>query len=323
MKGIEIKKAVLLFVFTALIGTVLSAQTRNEVVEAYNEGAKLAPTDVPGAIAAFEKVISLSDKVGETAADLKQKAVQILPGLYMKQASAKISEKKPGPEVVQAAKASAAAAEKYGTDAQKDNAQKLLVQAYNQLATSYFTQKDYEKATATFDSVLAINPDYLTAIYNKALIYRTQNNQEKYGETIDLYLSKLGPNDAERGKQASQAALEFYRAAGSQANQKENLDEALRLLSKAEKYGQDKDLNYYFADVYNKQKNYDKALEYAKKGLDMETGAADAKAKFFYQMAVAQAAKGQTAEACESFKNAMYGPFAEASKAQRTNLKCQ
>jgi hypothetical protein len=38
---------------------------------------------------------------------------------------------------------------------------------------------------------------------------------------------------------------------------------------------------------------------------------------------MAQAGKGQTAEACESFKNSMYGPFAEPSKAQRTNLKCK
>jgi hypothetical protein len=55
----------------------------------------------------------------------------------------------------------------------------------------------------------------------------------------------------------------------------------------------------------------------------METGAAEAKAKFYYQLAVAQAGKGQTAEACASFKNAVYGPFAEPAKAQMKNLKCQ
>lgn len=323
MKRNEIKKTTLFLILAVTFTLTASAQTRNEVVEAYNQGAKLAQSDVPGSIAAFEKVITLSDQVGETAADLKQKAVQILPGLYMKQASDKINQKKAGPEVVKAAKDAANAAEKYGTDAQKDNAQKLLVSSYNQLATAYFSQKDYDNAIATFDSILALNPDYLTAVYNKALIYRAQSNFEKYEETIDTYLGKLGPNDAERRKQASQTALEFFRAAGSQANQKDNLDEALNLLTKAEKYGQDKDLNYYFADVYNKQKNYDKGIEYAQKGLELETGDAEARAKYYYQLAVAQAAKGQTAEACESFRNAMYGPFAEASKAQRTNLKCE
>jgi hypothetical protein len=95
------------------------------------------------------------------------------------------------------------------------------------------------------------------------------------------------------------------------------------LLNKAAKYGDDKDLFYFFSDVNNKKGNFDSGAEYAQKGLDMETGNAEAKAKFFYQLAVAQVGKGQTAEACASFKNALYGPFAEASRAQRTNLKCE
>jgi len=95
------------------------------------------------------------------------------------------------------------------------------------------------------------------------------------------------------------------------------------MLNKAAKYGDDKDLFYYFADVYNKQKNYDKGIESAQKGLALETGADDAKAKFYFQLALAQAGKGQTAEACASFKSAMFGPFAEPSKVQSTNLKCK
>jgi len=124
-------------------------------------------------------------------------------------------------------------------------------------------------------------------------------------------------------KQASTMALEYFRAAGSQANQANNLDEALSLLNKAAKYGDDKDLFYYFADVYNKQKNFDSGAEYARKGLAMETGAPEAKAKFYFQLGLAQAGKGQNAEACASFKNSMFGAFAAPSKAQRTNLKCQ
>ena len=57
--------------------------------------------------------------------------------------------------------------------------------------------------------------------------------------------------------------------------------------------------------------------------MDLETGDAEAKAKFYFQLALAQKGKGQTAEACASFKSAMFGAFAEASKAERTNLKCQ
>jgi tetratricopeptide (TPR) repeat protein len=313
-----------ILVVSAIACTSLHAQERNDVITSYNEGARLMQTDVPAAIKAFENVIALSDKVGESAADLRQKAVQVLPGLYSKVALAAINEKKPAQEIMKAAKAASAIAEKYGTATHKENAGKIMVQAYNTLANSYFSKDDYANALLTFDSLLLINPGYVNAIYNKALIYMRQNNAGTFEETIDLFIEKLkGGNDTTRIKQASTLALEYFRSAGSKANQANNPDEALTMLNKAAKYGNDKDLFYYFADVYNKQKNFDSGAEYAQKGLSLEKGEAEAKAKFFYQLAVAQAGKGQTAEACASFKNALYGPFADASKAQRTNLKCK
>jgi len=317
------KTAGILIIFV-LTGTCINAQDRNDVIKSYNEGAKAMQTDPKAAIAAFENVITLSDKVGETAADLKQKAVQVLPGLYVKVANAAITEKKPATEIIKAAKTAAAVAEKYGNEAGKGNAEKLLVQGYYTMGTGFFTQKDYDNALKAFDSLLVINPGYSAAIYNKALIFRSQNNAASFEETIDSFLGKLDTlKEAEKVKQASTLALEYFRAAGSQANQSNNLDEALGLLNKAAKYGDDKDLFYYFADVYNKQKNFDKGAESAQKGLALETGTAEAKAKFYFQLGLAQAGKGQTADACASFKNAMFGPFAGPSKAERTNLKCQ
>ncbi len=318
------KKIAGILVIAAAISSTLKAQERNDVIQAYNEGAKATQTDTQAAIQAFEKVVTLSDKVGESANDLKQKAIQVLPGLYFKVANDKLKEKKPAQEIIKSAKTAAAVAEKYGNATVKENAGKVIVQGYNLLATDFFTRKDYEKALLTFDSLLTINPGFINAIYNKALIYRSQNNSNAFEETIDSFLGKLeSGKDDERAKQASALALEYFRAAGSKANQAGNLDEALALLNKAAKYGDDKDLFYYFADVYNKQKNFDSGAEYAQKGLALETGNDEAKAKFYYQLAVAQAGKGQTAEACASFKNASYGVFAEASKAQRKNLKCQ
>jgi tetratricopeptide (TPR) repeat protein len=118
-------------------------------------------------------------------------------------------------------------------------------------------------------------------------------------------------------------ALEYFRAAGSKASQANNLPDALSLLNRAAKYGNDKDLFYYFSDVYNKQKNFDKGLESGQKGLALETGTPEAKAKFYFQIATAFFGKGQTAEACAAYKNAMFGAFAEASKVQIGNLKCK
>jgi tetratricopeptide (TPR) repeat protein len=318
------KKIAGLLVISAVIGINLNAQDRNDVIKAYNDGAKTMQTDIPAAIMAFENVVTLSGKVGETADDLKQKAIQVLPGLYFKAANNTLKEKKPASEIIKAAKTAAAAAEKYGSTSNKENAGKVLVQGYYAMGIEFFNKKDNENALKAFDSLLLVNPEYTSAVYNKALVYRSQNNDGAFEETIDLYLGKLeSGKDDDKAKQASTLALEYFRAAGSQANQANNLDEALVLLNKAAKYGDDKDLFYYLADVYNKQKDFDKGAEYAQKGLDLEAGAAEAKAKFYFQIGLAQAGKGQTADACASFKNAMFGPFAGPSKAERTNLKCQ
>jgi tetratricopeptide (TPR) repeat protein len=311
-------------IFLTFIATNLSAQVLNDVIKVYNEGAKAMQADPLAAITAFENVISLADKVGETAADLKQKAVQVLPGLYVKVASNALNEKKPAPEVIRAAKKAAAVATKYDNATGKENAGKILVQGYYNMGTEFFTKKDYTNALLAFDSLLLINPGYAAAIYNKALVFRSQNNAASFEENIDLFIDKMkSGNDSVKVKQASKLALEYFRAAGSQANQANKLDEALIVLNKAAKYGEDKDLFYFFADVYNKQKNFDSGAEYAQKGLALETGNAEAKAKYYFQLGIAQVGKGQTAEACASFKNALYGAFAQGAKAERTNLKCK
>jgi tetratricopeptide (TPR) repeat protein len=319
-----LRKAAGILVISALMITVASSQDRNAVVQAFNEGAKASQTDATAAIKAFENTITLADKVGEGAADLKQKASAALPGLYAKVASAAITEKKPAPEIMKAAKAAVAVAEKYGTQAHKDNASKILVSAFNVQAVGFFTKNDYPNALLTFDSLLAVNPEYIAAIYNKSLIYNKQNNSDLFEQTIDLYLVKVkAANDEAKAKQASTLALGYFRAAGSKANQAEKLPDALTLLTKASKYGEDKDLFYYFSDVYNKQKSFDKGLDNAQRGLALESGTPEAKAKFYFQIGLAYEGKGQTAEACAAFKNSAFGPFAEPSKIQLKNLKCQ
>jgi tetratricopeptide (TPR) repeat protein len=314
-----------IIILSVIVSASLTGQTtRTDVINVYNEGAKAMPTDAKASIEAFEKVIVLSDQVGETVNDLKQKAVQVLPGLYVKVASNTITEKKPSEETIEAAKKAIAASEKYSNAASKENGLKILTQGYYNLGVELFTKKDNENALLAFDSLLVINPGFINAIYNKALIFRGQNNSEAFEQNIDSYIEKVkSSNDSVKVKQASKLALEYFRASGSRSSQANKLDEAIVLLNKAAKYGDDKDLFYYFADVYNKQMKFDSGIEYSQKGLVLETGAAEAKAKFYFQLGLAQAGKKQIPEACESFKNAMYGVFAEPSKAQRTNLKCK
>jgi tetratricopeptide (TPR) repeat protein len=117
--------------------------------------------------------------------------------------------------------------------------------------------------------------------------------------------------------------LWYFRASESKSDLANKLDEAVSFLNKAAKYGDDKDMFYYFAEVISKQKVFDKGLDCARKGLGLETGDVEVKATFYFQVALAQEGKGQTAKACESFKNATYGILAAPSKAKQANLKCK
>jgi len=320
----KIIKAISFIVVLVFSTTTIKAQGRNDVIKAYNEGAGAVQTDPQAAIKAFENVVTLSKQVGDSAADLRQKAIKVLPSLYYNIASDAFTAKKPVSEVILAAKKAVAASEKYENPTAKQNANSILIKAYNNLAGEYFSKNDYKNAIASFDSVLMINPDYSSTIYNKALIYMKQANSDDFEKTIDLYITKMKPGtDDAKIKQASTMALGYFRASGSKADQADKLDEALGFLNKAAKYGEDKDLFYYFAEVYNKQKDFDKGSDYAQKGLILETGAPEAKAKFYFQIALAQEGKGQTAEACESFRNASYGVFAAPSKVKMANLKCK
>ena len=320
----KIIKAISFIVVLVFSTMTIKAQGRNDVIKAYNEGAGAVQTDPQAAIKAFENVVTLSKQVGDSAADLRQKAIKVLPSLYYNIASDAFTAKKPVSEVILAAKKAVAASEKYENPTAKQNANSILIKAYNNLAGEYFSKNDYKNAIASFDSVLMINPDYSSTIYNKALIYMKQANSDDFEKTIDLYITKMKPGtDDAKIKQASTMALGYFRASGSKADQADKLDEALGFLNKAAKYGEDKDLFYYFAEVYNKQKDFDKGSDYAQKGLILETGAPEAKAKFYFQIALAQEGKGQTAEACESFRNASYGVFAAPSKVKMANLKCK
>jgi tetratricopeptide (TPR) repeat protein len=317
-------KAISFLVVLVFATTTIKAQGRNDVIKAYNEGASAVQTDPQAAIKAFENVVNLSKQVGDSAADLKQKAIKVLPSLYYNVASDALTAKKPASEVILDAKKAVAAADKYDNATTKQNANLILIKGYNNLAGEYFSKDDYKNALASFDSVLIINPDYASTIYNKALIYMKQGNSDDFEKTVDLYITKMKPGtDDAKIKQASTLALNYFRASGSKSDQANKLDEALGFLNKAAKYGNDKDLFYFFAEVYNKQKAFDKGLEYGQKGLALETGAEEPKAKFYFQIALAQEGKSQTAEACESFKNASFGVFAAPSKVKRANLKCK
>ncbi|MBN2482274.1 MAG: hypothetical protein JXB19_11060 [Bacteroidales bacterium] len=301
----------------------LYGQVRNDAIRAFNAGVGLMKTDIPAAIESFENCVAISEQVGDSAEDIRLRAVNVLPGLYFQIAYNLLDEENKLQESIQASHKALEVAEKYDNASVKENTEKILIQAYSTMASGFFSSKENEKAIQAFDSVLMINPDHINSLYNKALIYRGIGDIYNFEESIDVYIQKLkDAGDSARVEQANNIAIDYLRVEAVKANQANELDRSLELLNDAMKYGPHKEVYYQFANIYNKQKKFSEAVESAQLGLELETGSAEDKAKFYFELAEAQANLGQTSSACASYRNAAYGAFVEASKAQLQNLKC-
>jgi len=325
MKLDNIKKIAGMVAVFAGISSVLFAQEKNDAIIVFNQGVEFMKTNDPLALETFEKCVAICDQIGDSAAAIKAKAITVLPDLYFQKAYDLLAIDKKIAESLKAAKVAMAVAEKYEDPAVKESTQKLMIQAYSNMASNYINSKENDKAIQAFDSVLMINPDHLASVYNKALMYKILDDAPKFGETIDLYIGKLTTaGDNAKIEQANKVARDYFRITGGKANQANKLPDAINSLTIASKYGTDKNLCYQFASVYNKQKKFSQAAEYAQKGLDLETEITpEAKAKYYYELGTAQAGLGKTSDACETLKNAMYGQFLQPAKAQQTNMKCQ
>lgn len=299
-------------------------QVRNDAIRAFNAGVGLMKTDVPGAIESFENCVVICEQIGDSAEDIRSKAIRVLPSLYFNHANNLLTEENKIEESIQASKKALEVAKKYNNASVAENTEKILVLAYSTIASNFYNSQEYEQAVQAFDSVLMINPNHLNSLYNKALIYKSMGDIEHFEESIDVYIEKLAAaGDTVRVEQANSIAIDYLRVEAVKAIQADDTERALELLNRALKYGGHKEVYYLLANISNKQKKHSDAVEYARLGLDLETGSAEDKAKFYFEMAEAQAVMGQTSNACAAYKNAAYGAFVEAANAQLTNLKCQ
>lgn len=325
MNLVYIRKIAGILLLMAGLALTLNAQDKVEAINLFNQGVEQMKANDPKALETFEKCVAICEQIGDSANDVKSKAISVIPDLHYKKAYNLLMTDKKVNESLLASKTALQVAEKYQDPNVTESIERLMIQSYSTMAQGYVSAKDNEKAIQAFDSILMINPEHAPSLYNKALMYRGLENTAKFTETIDLYLTKVKQaGDSANVEKANKLARDYFRVAGGKANQANKLSEALQHLNQALKYGSDNNVHYQLASVYNKQKKFELAAENAQKGLSLDgTATQEAKAKYYYELGTAQAGLGRTNEACESLGNAMFGPFLQAAKAQRTNLKCQ
>jgi tetratricopeptide (TPR) repeat protein len=314
-----ISLAVLAFLLSA--GTV-TGQTIKDVITAFNGIA--SRTDTIGKIKAMEDCIALCTKVGAPADSIKGVIGKALPAIYFKKASGLYKSQK-YVESTAAYEEVVKVAQKYQDSLVAGAAKKNLTAIYYDLGNKAFDQKKDADAIKYYDKVLASNPQNIKATYYTTSAYKRLNNKVKFEEYLNktLDLAKAA-NDSKVEGDANKMAKNFYLTNYANSYRLGKVGEAITNLNSALKYApDDKELLYYIGQAYNTQKKFDLALENLNKGLELETGKPEDKAKFYYEIGQAYEGKLDNAKACSAYQNAMFGKFTDSAKAKRTLLKCK
>ena len=183
------------------------------------------------------------------------------------------------------------------------------------MAMVAFKVNDLPTALANFDKVIALEPNNTGAYFNKAIIYKKQNAFDPLVKTLTktIELATKTSDTATIRKSKDILSVEYMKLANAAYLKSDNKG-ALVPLTEALKYD-DKNASAYYilADIKNKMKDYDAALEAITLGLQYEKQTPDQLARFYFQQGIAYKAKGDKEKALAAFKLASVGKYAAPS----------
>ena len=313
--------AVALFCFSV----VSSAQSLQEVTEAYNKGAEMmAAGDLDGAITELEKCVEMAKQVGEDAEDLQFVAESAIPNLYLQKAN-RINQTRDFPATLVALKATVDAAERYNNADVKERAERTIPQVYLAMGSADFQAQKFEEAIQNLEQVIARDPSVARAFFIIGASYQSLRNEPKMEEYYKLAIEKgTAGGDATSVQQAKTQLSRFYLNAGITAQRAQRWDEAIAAFTKTvEVDDQHADAFYSLSSCYNSKRSWDDAIAAGEKALALRQGSGGALDGVYYQLGTAYAGKNNNARACEYFKLVGEGTFLAAAKYQiETALKC-
>lgn len=317
----NVKSLVLVMLFS--ISITGFSQSMKEAVDAFNEGASLTKSNPDGAIKAFEKCISISEKLGDEGNDTKEKAEQQLPLLYYTVALNSY-KKKDFDAAIAGLNEAKVVSDKYGNKEISAKSEKIIPQFYYAKGSSEYKSKEYDAALASLDKAAELNPKYAKPYLVKATIYKAQNDTENMLMACDKAIEVGSSGDKKTAESAKKLAKNTTYNNAVTAIGAKNWDVAETSLKKTTEYGNDTpDVHYQLGKVYVAQKKWDPAIASLNSAIQSDEGDAAAKAKYYYELGNAFVGKGDNASACDSFKKAQHGEYAQNAKYQiETVLKC-
>lgn len=330
-------KKLLALINVMLFPVMMMAQSpMDPVIALFNDGAaKINAGDFKTAIADFEEVIpraeevsnaSSDPKVKSTANDLITKSKAQLPVLYYQVATAQIKANKYEdalPNLIKTVELS----DLYGNNADnKAKALKYLPQLYKSVGDQKLKGKNYSAAHENYDNALRYDPDYTRAILGKGMVFAEQMKEKDMVQylTRAIELAKQAADE----KTVETATLRLGKYFVNRGNidladidpEEPDYSLAIESFEKAISYNPAAaDAYYMLAVIWNKNIEFDKAIENSKKALEFETDATKIGA-INLELGNGYFGIAEYSLACEAYNKAMVGPIAEKAVAKKEKV---
>lgn len=304
-----------------------SAQvTMKEVADAFNLGVQFATTNPEVAIKSFEQAIKYADEVGDDEAKgLKANAMAQIPKIYFDWARSLV-QKGDLPGGLAQLKNCIAASEKYNTPIYAQNARPTVAAIYLALGNNAMKEKKFDDAISNYNSAIEYDDRSVKAYLGKVLVY---NEKEMEEEMVEAAIGgmNINPRPADLGDvdNIRKVVTAFYFNAAQKSMQAKQFSETETNLQNAIKFGMDDNpIVYYQLGLARMSMNkWEDAVDALLEAADLDEGSAADKAKYYFNLGKSYESLGNNSKACESYKRALHGEFAQASKYQiETVLKC-
>lgn len=324
------KRALAIAIALILASGSLYAQTLTDVINEFNAGVEsLNGQSYETALSQFNSCLELCDLVGAEADDMKTQAREQIVGTYYRQAIT-LMRRKQFDKALPALESTVALSEEYNVKPEfAENAKKYLPSLYLREGNVQRIQGNLDEAITIFDLALEIEPTLYKAHQGKGLVYKETNDIKKMLEEFSLAKEKaIEEGDEEVISSINSVINSHYRALIEEELMMIDPEEAdytflLDICDEAIEANESNAYAYWqAASAYNKMVEYDKAIEYAEKGVSFEADSVMLSA-LYYELGFAYQNTIRYADACEAYNKVTEEPFtARAERRMMTTPDC-
>lgn len=323
LKRKALRGILVIFAMTLSLNTFGQASMA-EVVETFNAGVTMMKMNPDAAIASFEKTVELADQVGAEAAEIKDQAMKQIPKMYWESAK-NLAGKKDYEGALEKLEACIKTSEKVDDKSLASRANTTALSILNVMGTNALSAGDYPTALNYFDKVIIREPRYAKAFLGKVLVYAEMEDYDMMEEVgvMGIETAKSTRDNKTAGDIQTKLRSTFLNNA--QVNMRdEDYAAAVQNLTRSIEYGNaSSSIWYQLGQAQQGISKWADAVKSFTSSLELELGGDSDKAKIYFELGRSYQELGDVANACASYKKAMFGDFAEAAKYQvETVLKC-